>query len=137
MNANLVSFGSALCDVAKQLCVQVLRWNSASPSTVDTDAILANTTFTSAKDYDVKDLDRELAQMQIGFELNLGPTAEKALRKSARDRLVTLSKEDLEESDKELELIAATEINADMASEEIPSIEHMQEVSVDELLAAK
>jgi len=125
MNSNLVSFGHALCDVARQLCSLALKWNSPSPETTNVDDILAETKFESPANYDVKELDRELAQMETGLTLKLGAIADAAIRKQARDLLVTLDPTQLEDSNKEIDGEAAVKRNAENAGEEQPPDEHL------------
>lgn len=65
--------------------------------------------------YDVKDLDRELLNIQTALTLQLGATAEIALRKQARDDLITLRGEELDKSNEEIEEAAEIAGEADNA----------------------
>lgn len=84
----------------------VALWDGRDP-----DVALADYVVEWPDSYDVKDLERELANALRGLEMQLGPTAEVALRKIVRDDLVTLDDAskgedgltDLERSDREIE----------------------------------
>lgn len=117
MNANLVSFGQSCADAARQMTRLAVLWNAPEGSTVDPDAVLAGAKFEAPYNYDVEDLDRELGQMETGLRLGLGPTAEAALRRQARDRLITLEGDELEASNNEIEAERAARMKREAGGE--------------------
>lgn len=117
------AFADELARVERETQRLVALWDGRDPDTT-----LAEYRVEYPESYDVKDLDRELANIEKALAMQLGPTAEKRLRMQARDDLVTLSDEpgpngepsEREKSDAEIE--EAADIAAEPEPPPIPPI---------------
>jgi len=102
-NTQLVQFSGNEADGLRDVFDCVAKWEGKVAA-----AELAELNIITATDFDLRDLDRELAQGEVAARINLGPTAMAQIKKNLRNGLVDFEDpKDLKKSDDEIDAEAA------------------------------
>lgn len=100
-NRGIASFASEMARVERDVKRLVLLWDGKSEEQAAES--LASDSVAWPDDYDVRDLERELKMALDALMLPIGETARKALIRTVRDDMITLTAEEREQSDREID----------------------------------
>ena len=100
-NRGIASFASEMARVERDTKRLVLLWDGKSEAQAA--EILSTDVCAWPDDYDVRDLERELKLALDALMLPIGETARKALIRTVRDDMISLTDEEREQSDREID----------------------------------